>query len=464
MWYLRRGEWIAGSVIGGALAVFLAVTGFRTPPPPPPAPPGWETPPVVVPPVPSSPAAPDAPPVPNRDEIRLPLPKPRADASPLVASAPAPPPDPYACDARGTTALMRASARGDLAAMEHWVALGADVNQMDTRAHTALSYAIVARRGAAVEWLLAHGADADWNCCDGTGSPLLHALETREFTVIEPILRTQRPAIWCPQAREALFTAIRMRDKAMIWAFLTYFETPPTLEDSRQPLLAHAIAWGDEELVALLLECGADPNTALQNPVDRGFASLIASARVRDDLACETGMTVLMLAASLGELECAQLLLDYGAKRGLTTRRNRMTALDFAARRDARPQMLQVLLGKSPRPEDQRMRIHISIGRQEAVLYKDGAVAFVSPVSTGMSGFPTPVGEFVVTDKDRLRVSSIYHAEMPYFMRMSCRDFGMHAGVLPGYPASHGCIRLPHDSAVRFFRMVDVGTLVTISR
>jgi lipoprotein-anchoring transpeptidase ErfK/SrfK len=110
------------------------------------------------------------------------------------------------------------------------------------------------------------------------------------------------------------------------------------------------------------------------------------------------------------------------------------------------------------------MRVHISIARQEAVLYKDGAVAMVSPVSTGMSGFATPTGEFVVTDKDRMHVSTIYHAEMPYFLRMSCRDFGMHAGVVPGYPASHGCIRLPYDEAVRFFRVVDVGTLVSITR
>lgn len=110
------------------------------------------------------------------------------------------------------------------------------------------------------------------------------------------------------------------------------------------------------------------------------------------------------------------------------------------------------------------MSIHVSIGRQQAVFYKDGRVALVTPVSTGKPGFPTPVGEFVVTDKDRLRRSTLYPAYMPYFMRMSCRDFGMHAGDLPGYPASHGCIRLPAGNAERLFREVDIGTLVTISR
>jgi lipoprotein-anchoring transpeptidase ErfK/SrfK len=52
--------------------------------------------------------------------------------------------------------------------------------------------------------------------------------------------------------------------------------------------------------------------------------------------------------------------------------------------------------------------------------------------------------------------------EMPYFMRLSCLDFGMHAGVVPNYPASHGCIRLPGDAARKFFSEIPIGTLVTV--
>jgi lipoprotein-anchoring transpeptidase ErfK/SrfK len=51
---------------------------------------------------------------------------------------------------------------------------------------------------------------------------------------------------------------------------------------------------------------------------------------------------------------------------------------------------------------------------------------------------------------------------MPYFIRLSCLDFGMHAGYVPNYPASHGCIRLPADTARKFFSEVPVGTLVTV--
>ena len=359
---------------------------------------------------------------------------------------------------------MRAAKAGDAAASEQLLAQGAQINMMDCQAHTALYYAITAKAAAEVSWLIEHGAAVEGNCCDSAHSPLLHALETGELSVIEPVLRAERPVQWCRPAREALYTALRAENKPFIRALLVNHLTPPTLEDSRHPLLGYAVAWGDSHLVALLLECGANPNIPLQSPVDKAFSRLIASAPVREYLETETGMTPLMLAAATGQIETAQTLLQYGAKRGAATKRYKMTAIDFAARRDMGPEILQVLLGKSPRPEDQRMRINISIGSQKAVLYKDGQVALVTPVSTGRPGFPTPTGQFVVTDKDRMHRSTLYPAYMPYFLRMSCRDFGLHAGELPGYPASHGCIRLPWGSAQRLFKEVDIGTLVTISR
>ena len=413
-----------------------------------------ETPPVSTPPS----------PVPDRSEIRLPIPPVKQETETLQVQAVPAPVDPNAPDKDGLTPLMRAAREGDVAAMQRLVDQGAEVNQMDHLAHTALFFAIMAKSGPAVEWLIAHGAEVDCNCCDGAHSPLLHALGTGELSVIEPVLHAEHPMQWCRPAREALYAALRAEDKPFIRALLVNHQTPPTLEESRQPLLGYAVAWGDHHLVSLLLECGASPNTSLQSPVEKDFAQLIASASVRDYLETETGMTPLMLAAATGQLDTVQTLLQYGAKRGATTKRYKMTAIDFAARRDVGPEMLQVLLGKSPRPEDQRMRINVSIGSQRAVFYKDGQVALVTPISTGRPGFPTPTGQFVVTDKDRMHRSTLYPAYMPYFLRMSCRDFGLHAGELPGYPASHGCIRLPFSSAERLYREVDIGTLVTISR
>ena len=477
----RWGAWVAGGVVGSALALLANALvlwmGVGTPgalrdaealrqaqraAPPPPAL-GEKLPHQQTPGAPH----PEATPVPDRNQIRLPLPRTSPEQGPLqVAQPPVDPPplDPNATDANGLTALMRAAEAQDTAAMEALFGQGAEINQADGLAHTALYFAIEAKSAPAVLWLLDHGARVEDPCCDGAHSLLLHALETNALGVIEPILRAARPTAWCGPAREALYTALRAENKPFIRALLAHHQMAPTLEDSRHPLLGYAVAWGDARLLALLLECGANPNTPLQSPVDKAFSRLIANASVREYLETESGMTPLMLAAATGQLEAAQSLLQYGAKRGATTKRYRMTAIDFAARRDVGPEMLQVLLGKSPRPEDQRMRINISIGSQRAVLYKDGQVALVTPVSTGRPGFPTPTGQFVVTDKDRMHRSTLYPAYMPYFLRMSCRDFGLHAGELPGYPASHGCIRLPWGSAQRLFREVDIGTLVTISR
>jgi lipoprotein-anchoring transpeptidase ErfK/SrfK len=67
-----------------------------------------------------------------------------------------------------------------------------------------------------------------------------------------------------------------------------------------------------------------------------------------------------------------------------------------------------------------------------------------------------------VTDKHRKWRSTLYPADMPYFMRLSCGDIGFHQGNLPGHPASHGCIRMRRQDAAEFFKKVPVGTKVVI--
>jgi lipoprotein-anchoring transpeptidase ErfK/SrfK len=93
---------------------------------------------------------------------------------------------------------------------------------------------------------------------------------------------------------------------------------------------------------------------------------------------------------------------------------------------------------------------------------RDGVPIFSTSCSTGRQGYSTRTGDYVITDKERSHRSTIYKVEMPYFMRLSCLDFGMHEGVVPSYPASHGCIRLPGDAARRLFAEIPVGTLVSV--
>src|SRR6516225_12138786 len=109
--------------------------------------------------------------------------------------------------------------------------------------------------------------------------------------------------------------------------------------------------------------------------------------------------------------------------------------------------------------------IAVSIGRQQVKIYDANGFFAAAPVSTGMPGHPTPMGVFSVIQKHKFHHSNIYSgAPMPYMQRITWSGVAMHAGVLPGYPSSHGCIRMPHDFAVRLYGMTKVGVRVFVTR
>jgi lipoprotein-anchoring transpeptidase ErfK/SrfK len=134
--------------------------------------------------------------------------------------------------------------------------------------------------------------------------------------------------------------------------------------------------------------------------------------------------------------------------------------------------------------------VKISLTEQRAYFYKSGVLVGISQLSTGREGLNTPHGQFSIIQKDKDHVSTKYGdfvdgagnvvkpnvaisdpkppgshfkgAPMPYFMRI-VDGVGMHAGYLPGYPASHGCIRMPEFMAENFFKSVSGGTPVEIT-
>src|SRR6184192_827343 len=135
--------------------------------------------------------------------------------------------------------------------------------------------------------------------------------------------------------------------------------------------------------------------------------------------------------------------------------------------------------------------VKISLKEQRAYFYKNNMLVGISQLSTGREGLNTPNGKFSIVSKDIAHASSRYGdyvddagnvvmpnvdvqkdkkppgthykgASMPFYMQIA-PGFGMHAGYLPGYPASHGCIRMPEFMAVDFFKSVSVGTPVTIT-
>jgi len=143
-----------------------------------------------------------------------------------------------------------------------------------------------------------------------------------------------------------------------------------------------------------------------------------------------------------------------------------------------------------PDPSQPITRIEVRIGEQKVYVYQGNTVAGISPTATGKPGHETPPGHYTVMVKDIDHKSTLYGvfldgnghivdanasveqepppgsvydaADMPYYMRIRDDGVGLHAGYLPGYPASHGCIRLPHAFAELLFSNTSVGTPVDV--
>ena len=108
--------------------------------------------------------------------------------------------------------------------------------------------------------------------------------------------------------------------------------------------------------------------------------------------------------------------------------------------------------------------IVISIPKQRITAYGAGGFHRQGAVSTGRTGFPTPTGVFSIIQKNRYHRSNIYSgAPMPFMQRITWSGVAMHEGVLPGYPASHGCIRLTHQFASELWGMTRMGVRVIVT-
>ena len=148
-----------------------------------------------------------------------------------------------------------------------------------------------------------------------------------------------------------------------------------------------------------------------------------------------------------------------------------------------------LVIGLAAKAGAQQTAVVINLTDQAAYLFENGRVAFISPIASGKEGWGTPTGNFRIISKDLNHQSGNFGlvidsygrivnanavpgsyvprgcryipAPMPYFMEFR-KYVGMHAGFLPGYPASHGCVRMPRDLAAEFFARVRVGTPVKV--
>lgn len=108
--------------------------------------------------------------------------------------------------------------------------------------------------------------------------------------------------------------------------------------------------------------------------------------------------------------------------------------------------------------------IAVSIDKQKVRVYDSNGLFAESPVSTGMKGHSTPMGVFSIIQKHKFHHSNIYSgAPMPYMQRITWSGVAMHAGVLPGYAASHGCIRMPMAFAMKMWNWTKMGARVVVT-
>jgi len=108
--------------------------------------------------------------------------------------------------------------------------------------------------------------------------------------------------------------------------------------------------------------------------------------------------------------------------------------------------------------------VAVSVNKQQLKIYDANGLFAEAPVSTGMKGHSTPMGVFSVIQKQKFHRSNIYSgAPMPFMQRITWSGVALHAGVLPGYPASHGCIRMPPNFATRMYGWTRMGSRVLIT-
>jgi hypothetical protein len=111
------------------------------------------------------------------------------------------------------------------------------------------------------------------------------------------------------------------------------------------------------------------------------------------------------------------------------------------------------------------MAVVVSLTEQRAYAYRNGVLIAVSTVSTGKPGHETPTGVFTILQKDKDHHSSKYNnAPMPYQERLTWDGVALHAGGLPGYPESHGCVHLPTEFARLLFDATTMGMVVVIAK
>lgn len=124
----------------------------------------------------------------------------------------------------------------------------------------------------------------------------------------------------------------------------------------------------------------------------------------------------------------------------------------------------QFIWADPPAMSDQPLSVTIDLDEQIAWVYRGDTLIGMSTISSGRLGHETPTGSFTILQKSLTHKSNLYDdAPMPFMQRLTWDGVALHAGSLPGHPASHGCIHLPRAFAKLLYHATRIGTTVTIT-
>jgi ankyrin repeat protein len=355
-------------------------------------------------------------------------------------------------------AFLQSAREGQLENLSLFLQAGVSANAVAADGDTAFNAAVAARKKDAADFLLRHGAGINHQNSAGR-TPLLMTVADGDIEWTRYLLDAGADPNLAGHENRLPLTVTN--SVPLLNILLNAGARPDERGIQGQPPLVWAVATRNHAMVGGLLDAGADVDTPANTPAGNSFVlDTVGDPTLEFYLKKDDGVTPLMVAAGLGDLALVQTLLARGAKKFRRTTRSETTAI-YIACVNRHTAVIQTLLGKMPGA--QKFSLGVSLKKQRLTVTRDGKVWLLVPISSGAQGFETPRGEFVVTNKHEEWRSNLYNnAPMPFFMRLNCGAVGLHAGELPGYPASHGCIRLPPSAAEKIFQNVDIGTVVTI--
>ncbi len=392
-----------------------------------------------------------------------------------------------ATDANGVSVLELAAAAGDLPNVDLLVKAGATVDPAKAKTEgNPLRHAVQRNSPEMAQQLLRAGclpdvADKDGGTPTGLAAtlkrlPLLQiflehqasaqphfpsALVAKDWEVLELLLKHGADVNQVDAEGNPPLVQVVLRNDVEATKWLLAHGAKPALPGKvGQTAFALAQAQRQIPIMEALLEAGGNPNEVFSAPVSKEFLGMIDNDYFKTWLQKDEQLSPMMLAASRGDVETLRLLMKFGGKRGNQTKGWKRYPVNFACENSHIP-AAQLLLGQDP-DGDRDVRVVVSLSKQQAWIYRGSEVIRKTGISTGKSGFSTPSGKYVISDKQADWKSTIYKVAMPFFMRLSCKDFGLHAGVVTGRPASHGCVRLPKAEAAAFFSVMQIGDPVTI--